>query len=122
MERPQVDVVTSTRVYPRSPLSDLPFAKVGGQMVVAALPTKWADDMRPARLANPKTEAEGKQVLEPLKFLDELEGEIEKAGGIEFVMVMPDDFDPLQAVEKEIKRENNDKMRRWYRNHFGLDV
>lgn len=91
-------------------------------MFAAALPTKWADDMRPARLANPKDESEAKQVLEPLKFLDELEAEIEKAGGIEFVIVLPDGFDPVKAVAKEIKRQDNEKARRWYRNYFGLDV
>jgi hypothetical protein len=130
---PRAHVTSSSRTNARSPLSNMPFVKGKKGMVPAALPVRWADDMQPY-IRKPTTRLEidetgthetvvnDASVLTPLAFIDELEESIEKSGGIENVMVLPDGMDVQTLIDQEVRRRDADAHRDFLRKNFGIDV
>ncbi len=116
-------LVARAHTRPRSRLSTIPIVKVGDEYRAGALPIEWKDDLEPA--TRKTMSVDGGEEFKPImlsEFLDELEASIEKSGGIENVMVMPDDMDPNKEVEKFSKRLEAKRARDFYREVLGWDV
>ena len=121
--RERVVITTSSRTQARSPLSNMPFAKVNDCMIPAALPVRWADDMQSYIASSDlHVDQDGAPIIEPLSFLDALEKEIDKSGGIVNVMVIPDGVDVQKMIDKEMRRREAEQTREIYRRNLGLDV
>jgi len=101
----------------------MPFVKANGHMVPAALPVRWTDDMQTYIASSDKhVDQDGMPILAPLAFIDDLEKEIDKSGGIVNVMVIPDGVDVNKLIEKEVRRRDADAAREFYRRNLGLDL
>lgn len=109
----RVHITSSHRTKPRSPLSELPIVIVDDKATLAALPTRWADDMQPLM-----RDIDGSPAVcywEP--YLAAVEKRLEEIGGIKAVVIKDTDY----AEEQAQIRKKNDQITEFFRRMFGTD-
>jgi hypothetical protein len=115
-----LDIITSERVHPRSPLSTVPIVQIDDEWRAGALPIEWKDDLEPYQM---RYDAPGpREIIPPLAYADALEHTIEVNGGIKNVMVLPDGVDPDKEVQRFFKSQETERARQFYRDVLGWDV